>query len=216
MRIIDLSYTIDETCMTCGTPWHVNVELKHLGRINEVGRNTHTIYLGSHTGTHMDAPLHFFDGKPGIDRTDLEKVCGECSIADMTHIKNNAVVTLSDVMKLTITPRMLFKFEWFKNWQTPVYYSEFPYFTVEAAQYLIDKGLKVMALDTPSPDTGKAIDEKDDSPVHKLLLKNDVTIIEYLTDTDKLDAGKKNTLVALPLKLKDCDGSPARVIMMEE
>ena len=110
---------------------------------------------------------------------------------------------------------MLFKFEWFKNWQSSVFYSEFPYFSLEAAEYLVNKGMKVIALDTPSPDCGKAIGQRDDSPVHKLFLMNNITIIEYLTDTDKLDGEKRNILMALPLKLRDCDGAPARVVMLE-
>lgn len=216
MKIIDLSYTIDEKCMTCGTPWHEKVKLERLGTIAEVGRNTQKIVLGSHTGTHMDAPLHFYEGAEGIDKANLEKICGACSIIDMTHIGNNETVELADVKKIVVTERMLFRFKWFINWQTEVFYKEFPYFTVEAAQYLVEHGMRVMALDTPSPDCGSAIGEKDDSPVHKYLLKNDVTIIEYLTNTDKLDIHKKYRLIALPLKLKDCDGSPSRVIMMEE
>ncbi len=215
MKIIDLSYTIDESCMTCGTPWHVNVQLNHLGKIGEVGRNTHSILLGSHTGTHMDAPMHFFDGEPGIDQADLEKICGACSIVDMTHIGPDGIVNKEDVQGLMVTERMLFRFDWFKHWQQEDFYKSFPYFTIEAAEYLVEQGMKVIALDTPSPDCGSAIGELDDSPVHKLFLKSDVTIIEYLTNTDQLVKDKKYELIALPLKLKDCDGSPARVIMLE-
>lgn len=215
MKIIDLSYTIDNDCMTCGTPWHAKVKIEPLGKIKEVGRNTHSILIGSHSGTHIDAPLHFFENQLGIDKVDLQKVCGECSIVDMTKKKNNSIVELKDIANIKITERMLFKFEWFKNWQSNVFYSEFPYFSLEAAEYLVNKGMKVIALDTPSPDCGKAIGQRDDSPVHKLFLMNNITIIEYLTDTDKLDGEKRNILMALPLKLRDCDGAPARVVMLE-
>lgn len=216
MKIIDLTYTLDDTCMTCGTPWHEKVKLSKLGTIAEVGRNTQKIVLGSHSGTHMDAPLHFFENREGIDKADLNRICGLCSIVDMTHKKGGSVIELSDVENIKITERMLFKFEWFKNWKCDNFYKDFPYFSMEAAEYLYNKGLRVIALDTPSPDCGSAIGEKDDSPVHKFFLKNDVTIIEYLTETDKLDINKNYLLVALPLKLKDCDGSPARVIVMED
>jgi len=78
MKIIDLSYIIDEQCMTCGTPWHERVKLTPLGTLTTVGRNTYSITLGSHTGTHMDAPSHFLDGAEGIDQVDLDKICGPC------------------------------------------------------------------------------------------------------------------------------------------
>ena len=216
MKIIDLSYTIDENCMTCQAPWHETVSLRPLGKIHEVGRNTSSIRLGSHTGTHMDAPLHFFDGAEGIDDADLERICGDCQVVDMTAKNSGSTVTAEDIEKLRITERMLFRFDWHRHWQTDQFYRDFPYFTVEAARMLIDGGMRVIALDTPSPDTGAAINKMDDSPVHKLFLKQGVTIIEYLTNTDALDMKKNYRLVALPLKLRHCDGSPARVIMVEE
>ena len=97
-----------------------------------------------------------------------------------------------------------------------MFYKGFPFFSEDAAKYLVDCGLKVLALDTPSPDDGNAIGKMDDSPVHKILLKHDVTIIEYLTNTDRLDPNKSYDLFALPLKLRGCDGAPSRVIMVEE
>lgn len=216
MRMIDLTYTIDELCMTCGTPWHTNVELKSLGRIKEVGRNTHIIKLGSHTGTHIDAPVHFFDGMDGIDKLPLDKVCGECQVVDFTYIKAGEKVELKDVENLKISTRMIFRFDWFKQWQNACFYVDFPFFSMEAAVFLMKNGLQVIALDTPSPDTGKCIGECGDSPVHKLFLQNEITIIEYLNGTDCLDVRKTYKLIALPLKLRDCDGAPARVVVMED
>ena len=202
--------------MTCGTSWHVKAALKPMGKINEVGRNTHVIRLGSHTGTHIDAPLHFFDGMDGIDRLDLSKVCGKCQVVDFSHIKAGEQVLLKDVANLAVTKRMLFKFNWFRQWQTKHFYKDFPFFSLQAAEYLLKNGLEVIALDTPSPDSSNGIGEFDDSPVHKLFLENGVVIIEYLNNTDCLETGNMYTLIALPLKLRDCDGSPARVIMMED
>ncbi len=216
MKIIDLTFTLDENCLTCGTPWHVKPKISHLGTIKEVGRNTHSIFLGSHTATHIDAPLHFFDGAPGIDQLDLSKVCGNCTIVNYTDKLKGSVVSLDDVRALSISKRMLFRFDWFKNWRGGEYYKDFPYFSIEAASYLVEQGMRVIALDTPSPDDGNAIGLKEDSPVHKMFLQNDVTIIEYLNNTDALQGGKFYQLIALPLKIKDCDGAPARVIAMEE
>jgi kynurenine formamidase len=76
MKIIDLSYVIENGMPTCGTPWHENVNIHHLGYLNEVGRNTHALTMGSHTGTHMDAPFHFIEGGRTIEDTPLDVVCG--------------------------------------------------------------------------------------------------------------------------------------------
>ena len=215
MKIIDLSYVIENGMPTCGTPWHENVNIKHLGFLDEVGRNTHALTMGSHTGTHMDAPFHFIEGGRTIEYTPLDVVCGEIQIVNFTHIGPNGIVKYDDVKDLKVTERMLFRFDWFKTWKTPEFYKSFPYFEEAAVDYLIKGGIKLMAMDTPSPDYGGNIQSKEDSPNHKTLLKKDVVIVEYLTNTDQLDLTKKHRIIALPLKFKGCDGSPSRVIMEE-
>ena len=216
MQIIDLSLEIDGECMTCGTPWHERVHVEPMGQIHEVGRNTHRIVLGSHSGTHVDAPLHFYEGAEGIEQIDLAQICGDMVVVDLTHMKAGQVVKLEDVLEVEIGRRMLFRFDWFKKWKTEGYYKDFPYFSMDAVCYLVEKGMQVMALDTPSPDDGSSIARKDDSPVHKFLLKNGVVIIEYLNNTDRLKQEKNYQLFALPLKIKDCDGAPARIIAVEK
>ena len=125
------------------------------------------------------------------------------------------LVKLEDVNKLKVTERMLFRFDWFKTWKTADFYKCFPYFGEEAVDFLIKGGIKLMAMDTPSPDYGGNIQSKEDSPNHKSLLKKDVVIVEYLTNTDQLDLSKKHIIIALPLKFNGCDGSPSRVIIEE-
>ncbi|SHM79732.1 Kynurenine formamidase [Anaerosporobacter mobilis DSM 15930] len=215
MNVIDLTITVDNECLTCGTSWHQKPMLEKIGTINSVGRNTSRIVLGSHTGTHMDAPLHFYDNTHGIDKMDLNLLIGEIEIVDFTNLDRNTYVTLDMVKQINIKKRMLFIFGWYKYWKTEQYYNGFPYFDMEAANYLIENGMKLIALDTPSPDANNAIYEKNDSPVHKKLLQNNVVIIEYLTNTATIDINKQYEIVALPLKLKDIDGSPARVVLIE-
>ena len=215
MAIIDLSLTIDNECQTCGTPWHQKVMIEKMGNLETVGRNTSRIVLGSHSATHMDAPLHFINGAHGIDKNDLDICVGDVTCVDFRHIGVGEVVSVADIKNLNISTRMLFVFGWFKNWKTKEFYKGFPYFSKEAVKYLIDNGMKLMALDTPSPDNGSAINEKDDSPNHKLLLQKDIIIVEYLCNTDKIDFKKKYEIIALPLKIANSDGSPSRVILRE-
>ena len=213
--MIDLTLTIDNECMTCNAPWHAKVDISRLGELDRVGRNTSKFILGSHTATHMDAPLHFYEGADAIDRVDLEQCVGPVTCVDMTHMKAGAVVQLEDVTGLNVTERMLFAFGWYKHWKTPQYYREFPYFSEEAILWLVEKGMRFMAMDTPSPDDGGAIQKKDDSPMHKILLKKEIIIVEYLNGTELIDYEKEYDIIALPLKIKGADGSPARVILKE-
>lgn len=215
MDWMDLTYTIDDKCMTCGTPWHVKPSVERLGTIEEVGRNTSVIRLGSHTATHLDSPLHFFDGCYGVEEIPLHKLCGKIQVVDLSFKEAGSVVTMEDMRGITPTPKMLFKFLWYRNWGKDIFYKGFPYFSLEVLEWLVSNGLEMLALDTPSPDSGASIGEKDDSPGHKLLLKNRIVIVEYLTQTEALEPSKCYEIAALPLKLKGSDGSPARVIIRE-
>lgn len=218
MRIIDVSLGLDGDCMTCGTPWHEQVVISQLGYQKKVGRNTSKIVLGSHSGTHIDAPKHFFNDGYGVDKLDLTILCGEISIVDFQNMHQGEYVKLEDIKKVKVEHRMLFRFGWYQYWKTEKYYDAFPYFSMEAAKYLVENGLKLIALDTPSPDNAKCISEKaeEDSPVHKYFLKNDVIIVEYLTNTRCIQSNKTCSIIALPLKIIGCDGAPGRVIIKEE
>lgn len=215
MKIIDLSFVIENGIPTCGTPWHQTVKVEQMGTIDTVGRNTHSILFGSHTGTHMDAPYHFIKGGSTIESTPLETLCGPISVVDLTRFKAGDVVQYDDVKDLKVTERMLFRFDWFKHWRTGDYYKGFPFLSEEVVSFLIENGIKLLAMDTPSPDSMKNINSID-SPNHKAFLSKNIVIIEYLNNTDQIDLTKKHTLVALPLKIKGSDGSPSRVILFEE
>lgn len=214
MAYIDLSFPIETGMPTCGTSWHQRAEVRPMGELHRVGRNTHSIKVGSHTGTHMDAPYHFLEEGRTIDQLEIEDMCGEISIVDFRDFKEGSVVKLADVQKIKVEEKMLFVFGWYKKWKTDAYYRRFPYFAKEAVSDLIRRGMRFMALDTPSPDDGSAIGRKDDSPNHKNLLSHGVIIVEYLNNTECLCGGKYE-IYALPLKVRGSDGSPCRVIVKE-
>lgn len=218
MKIYDLTFDVETGMPTCGTPWHQNVEISQMGKIETVGRNTQKIVLGSHSGTHMDAPYHFMNDGITMEKLDINYMWGKVKAVDFRNKGQGDVVTLDDVKTVEVCERMMFIFGWYHNWKTDKYYHDFPYFETEAVRYLLENGMKVMALDTPSPDDGNAISIKgeSDSPNHLLLLKNKAFIIEYLNNTDMLIGGKEYEMVALPLKLSGSDGSPARVLVKED
>lgn len=215
MRIIDLTFEIEQGMPTCGMPWHEQVEVRHLGELELVGRNTHAVTFGSHTGTHMDAPYHFIENGATIDQLDVANLCGKITVADFWDVPAGYEVSKSDVEKLNISEKMLFVFGWYRKWKTEEYYKNFPYFSEEAIEYMLARGLQFLAMDTPSPDNGNAIGQKDDSPNHKKLLKNGVVIVEYLNNTKEVLRDCGYEITALPLKIAGSDGSPCRVIVKE-
>ena len=218
MKLYDLTFDVETGMPTCGTAWHQNVEISPLGTLKEVGRNTQRIVLGSHSGTHMDAPFHFLKDGITMESLDINLMWGKITVIDFRNKGRGDVVTLEEVKNIEIKERMLFAFGWYHNWKTDKYYDGFPFFETDAVQFLIDNGMKVMALDTPSPDDGSGIYVKGgiDSPNHLILLNNGVYIIEYLTNTDVLIGGKEYEIAALPLKVKGSDGCPGRVLIRED
>lgn len=217
MKAIDLSYTIENDMPTCGTPWHQNVNISPMGQLDTVGRNTHSITLGSHTGTHMDAPYHFIENGKKIHELDIEDMMGDITIIDFRNIGIQNIVTEDEISDIEVTEKMMFIFGWNKNWKKDIFYKDFPFFTIGAIRELIRRGMRFMAMDTPSPDAGGAIRNKTTgSENHIELLKNGIIIVEYLTNTELIDMKKKYEIIALPLKVLGSDGSPCRVVLREK
>lgn len=106
MKIIDLTHAIQKGMPTFKAHWHTPVSITQMGRIEVEGRETRKLVLGTHTGTHVDAPLHFTPGGNTIDKLPLNRLIGDVSIIDFTHFTENQMVTCDDIAALTITDRM--------------------------------------------------------------------------------------------------------------
>lgn len=214
-EFVDLTHTLEDEIPCFHANWHVPFTIKQLGRIEEVGRETRHISMGTHTGTHMDAPRHFIPNGKTIESIPLSTLCGKVSIIDFSFLEENSAVTIDLLKKIEVTERMLFYFGWSKYWKdTAKFYKAYPYFTEEAVNYLIEKNIKLIGMDTPSPDDSrvKLLSEKD-SLIHKLFLKNEVVLVEYLNNLDIALEYNDWNIIALPLKIKEGDGSPSRIIL---
>lgn len=168
--------------------------------------NVSELKFGSHCGTHIDAPYHFEENGVKIDRIPLEHLIG---IATVFDIKNKEKIDLEDIktLQLKSRERVIFKTINSTYWRLAEFKKDFVYVTKEAAQYLVDCGVKVVGIDYLS------IEKFGNKPAdtHHTFLRNDVTLIEGL-DLSNVKAGDYE-LIALPLKIKDGDGSPARVVL---
>ena len=216
-KIIDLTYNLEVGMTTFDAPWHPPISVTQLGRHGYEGRETRKVTFGTHAGTHMDAPLHFIAGGKSIEEISLDKLIGEITIIDFSQLGNNEPVTKKMLIDITITKRMLFKFGWGKYWNTKNFYHDYPFFSKEAAEYLVSKNVELIAMDTPSPDdsriklSGDVLGSDEDSPVHKIFLSDEVILIEYVANLDKVYDYEGWSVIALPLRIKGADGSPTRV-----
>lgn len=217
--IIDLTLPISEGMYMPKAYWHPNVEITVLGAHETEGRASRKVVLGTHTGTHIDAPLHFLpDGYP-IDEMDLDLLIGKAQLLDVSFVGEKQGVTAEDLNKAVQklpeglkSKRVVLKTGWLeKAWGTPEYASHRPYLTMSAAEWFNEKGVKLLAMDIPDPDSEEDFVPGKPSPIHVYCFKHDIVIIESIANLSSLPSSEF-TLVALPLKLKGGDASPGRIV----
>jgi arylformamidase len=218
MKIVDLSLPIEEGMMTFPTHWHPVVEITILGRHGIEGRETRKLVLGTHIGTHVDAPRHFIPNGRTIDDAALEILIGPATVIDFTGaspLQEIDVVDLKQKLGDVVPPRLILRTGWSEYFGHLKFYNEYPFLSENAAQWLVEQGVRLIAMDTPSPDNpAHCRGTAKDSPNHKILLGAEVVLVEYLTNLKAISASQVE-LIVLPLKLKGCDGSPARCVAIE-
>jgi|TARA_B110000967_G_C18900699_1_gene574738 arylformamidase len=218
-KIVDLSMVLEEGMISFPHPWHPIVEIVQLGRHAVEGRETRKIIMGTHTGTHIDAPRHFIPDAPTVDEIPLEQINGLASVLDLTNFGPGDEVNVSDLDNALgdrSAERVLLRFDWERMIGSLDYYNKSPYLSENAAIWLIDKGCRLLGMDTPMPDNpanGRGCTK--DSPNHKILLGGGAILVEYMINLASLDKDIVHIIVA-PIKVKDGDGAPARVFAILE
>jgi len=208
MKLYDITLTISESIITWPSDPKVSIQKTRLiSKGNSC--NVSELKFGSHCGTHIDAPYHFEENGIKIDQIPLDYLIGDVTVF---NIKNKEKIDLEDIksLKLNNINRVIFKTINSTYWKLPEFKSDFVYLTKEAARYLVDSSIKLVGIDYLSIEKygNKGAD------THHTLLKNGIVVIEGL-DLSEVEAGNYE-LIALPLKIKDCDGSPARVILRKQ
>jgi kynurenine formamidase len=214
-RIVDLTYPIHEGMTTFPVHWHPFVEVTQLGRFGIEGRESRKVVLGTHTGTHIDAPRHFIPDGATIDQLPLDIFVGPAFLVDFSHAQPLQEMQVSD-LEAQIgdrrPERVVLRFDWSDHWGTQRYYAEQPFISEDAGRWLVSRGVRLLALDTPQADSPKnGRGSKSDSPVHKILLGAGVIKLEYLNNLRAVTV-RDFELIALPLNIRGGDGAPARCI----
>lgn len=165
--------------------------------------------MGSHTGTHVDAPRHFLPGAPGVDAVALEKLIGPCQVVDCrgaASISRAAVKGLD----LAAVPRVLFRTDNSDRLKVEGFVRDFAYLEADAAGWLIERGAVLIGVD------GLSIDAFDasKSAAHLAILRAGQVILEGL-DLSGVAPGRYE-LICLPLRIQEGDGSPVRAILRME
>jgi arylformamidase len=210
MKLYDLSVPIHEGMALWPSDPPLSMKLaKSMARGDR--SNVTRLEFGAHTGTHMDAPFHFVANGAGIDQIPLETVIGPCRVFDLTSIPGHidrAVVESCDLRGVT---RALFKTRNSEGWARAehAFDKEFRAIVLDGAQLLVEHGVKLVGVDYLSVEPYGSKEH----PVHLAFLPANVIIIEGL-NLSAVPAGDYE-LIALPMKLKGCDGAPARVVLRQ-
>lgn len=217
-RIIDLTYPIHEGMTTFPTHWHPVVEVTQLGRHGIENRETRKLVLGTHTGTHCDAPRHFIPGGATLDDVPLETFMGPARVLDFSSAQASQEIGIKDLERLLgdqRPERIVLRFDWDRYWGRMAYYTDHPYLSMQAAKWLVDRGVRLLAMDTAQPDNPEnGRGTKNDSPNHKILLGAGVILVEYLCNLQQLTQPEVE-LIVLPLKVQGGDGAPVRCVAVE-
>lgn len=198
MKYFDLSVPINEdTPIYPGDP---KTSIKPAGVLDKDGFCDHYVSMGTHVGTHVDAPMHMITGGKSLDQISVDHFIGRGVYVDVTDGNFDAVKS-ADIQEGDI---VLLHTGMSEKYHESAYFDDYLAMSEAIANYLVQKKIKIVGVDTCS------VDNKDGFPIHKILLGGDVLIIENLTNLEQLE-GKPFRIFALPINLQ-IDGAPARVI----
>jgi arylformamidase len=225
MKIIDLSHTIhDDIQIYPGDP----VPSIRRGLTHEKDYcHVDVLTLGSHTGTHIDAPYHFLKKGKKIDEFPVQRFVGDGVQIDLTAKSDRDLIEPGDIepyeSEIAEGDFVVLRTGRDKYFGTPRYYLH-PYLSAEGARLLVKMGISLVGIDAMNVDptyfgsiesdsSAKDVPDEEEYgyPVHDILLGNDILIVENLCNLDKIKT-VKGVYSFLPLKLKDSDGSPIRAV----
>lgn len=195
--------------------------------------NLTRLNISAHTGTHMDAPRHFIPTGAAIDQLPLDRLMGPAWVAEVGEGKDGKageedrkdrktwdaggrLVTAAVLDGLDIpagVTRLLLKTansRWWVGPLTPAFHQDFVALDASAAAWLVERGVELVGIDYLSIERG----DDESFPVHTALLGAGIVILEGL-NLHAVAPGAYH-LIALPLKLADADGAPARVILVAD
>lgn len=205
MKIYDLSPEISESMVVYKNKLEKKPKLT-VTRTLKNGANESKIEMGSHTGSHVDAPYHVLQNGKTIEQISLDEFMGKCIVIDFTKIKNSITKNHLKNMKIQKNDIVLLKT---KNKAEKIFNANFVYLDKSGAEFLAAKKIKAVGIDALGIERNQPNHE-----THKILAKNNIPIFEGL-DLSKVKKGRY-FFHGLPLKIRRGDGSPVRAILVEQ
>jgi len=199
--IIDLTHMIQNGMPVF--PGHTETTLVQSNHFQSDGYNNHQLSINMHAGTHIDGPMHLLDITKYMTETSVEQFVGDGVLLDLTGA---AVVDYKEEYETRIQEGQIVIVHTGHGefYGEPHYFSDYPVLTADFVDLLIRKKVKMIGLDTPSPD-------RYPFSIHKSLFGSNIFIIENLANVKRLLGIQAFEIIALPLHIQ-ADSSIARVI----
>lgn len=165
--------------------------------------------MGAHSGTHIDAPMHFVAGGASIDRVPLEPLIGPARVVDIPDAVQSIDAAELARHEWKGAPRVLFRTRSsVRGWmRSATFHRDFAYLAPDAAQMLADAGVRLVGIDYISVEQFGAATPR----THQILLGRGIPIVEGLA-LEGVRAGMYD-LIVLPLKVAAHEGAPARAVL---
>jgi arylformamidase len=195
-----------------GLPVWPNSPPYEIERRLDIGRgdavNDSTLRLGAHTGTHIDAPLHFFAGGAGVEDIPLDAMIGPAEVVSLPDVDEVTPETLESLALPRGIERLLIRTRNSRLWADEVgeFRTDFVALTPAAARWVVERGIRLVGMDYLSVQR-----YKDGPETHLTLLGAGVVVVEGL-NMEHVKAGSYE-MICLPLRLADAEGAPARVVL---
>jgi kynurenine formamidase len=225
MQIIDLSHEIHEGMPVY--PGDPRPEIRRALSHEANGCHVDELRLGSHTGTHIDAPFHLMQAGRTLDAFAVERFVGPGVVIDVSARPALAPIGAPElapaVPRIAAGDFVLLRTGWDRFFGAGEYLRH-PFLSAEGARLLVDCGAGLVGIDAPSvdPSAAEAACAASEGkaqpgaayPAHDILLGSGVLIVENLCRLDRVPA-KGGVFVFLPLKLRGADGSPVRAVYFQ-
>lgn len=218
---VDLSHTLEEDVPAWPTHARFGRTLHESQDLGDVATH-YGLTLSEHTGTHIDAPLHFVPEGPagyGTDRIPLNRLAGRAATIEATDLGPGDLLGPDRIRAwesengaLETGDGVLVRYGWDGRWGTGRdgrrFLEDWPGLGGPAAEYLVSKGVAFVGCDTMAVDAAGS----EDNPAHHALLGNEVYVVENLKNLSLLPPFA--FFMAFPLKIKGGSGSPVRAVAL--
>lgn len=211
--LIDLSHTIEDGLITYkGLPAPIICDylsreesrgFYEEGTEFQIGK----LEMVANTGTYVDCPFHRYEDGKDLNDTRLECFADlDGVLIDFDYTTNGLAIDKEMFLNVDVQNKaVLVKTNWSKKWNTEAYFTGHPFLTEEAAKYLVKEKVNLVGIDSHNIDDTRTKLR----PVHSILLKNEILIVEHMTNLDQLPGGKFK-FYAVPPRIKGMGTFPVR------